>query len=209
MTQRPSARRNGAVALRAAVSANADHFAADLAPVIADIRAAGHVSLRAIAAELNARGMMTRRGGAWGVGNVKGVLARVREPCLSDERTLICSVVGLKTFKLLRSKMRYLTLPVLVVLTLLANCVEMSSDRAVVKGAGPEDLLKLRAGPGLDYKVIVGLPDGTQLTRHGCVTEVGQLWCQVTLTASPHLKGYVSADYLSASGQRLPVESSH
>ena len=67
----------GGVALRATVSANADRFAADLAPVIADIRAAGHVSLRAIAAELNARGMMTRRGGTWGVGNVKGVLGRI------------------------------------------------------------------------------------------------------------------------------------
>ena len=93
--------------------------------------------------------------------------------------------------------MRHITLPVLLAMALLANCAEMPSGRTVVKGAGPDDLLKLRAGPGLGYKVIVGLPDGTQLTRHGCVTEVGQLWCQVTLTASPHLKGYVSADYLS------------
>jgi len=69
----------GGVALRAAVSANADRFAADLAPVIADIRAAGHTSLRAIAAELNSRGMMTRRGGTWGVGNLKGVLGRLKE----------------------------------------------------------------------------------------------------------------------------------
>jgi penicillin V acylase-like amidase (Ntn superfamily) len=53
------------VALRAAVRVNAERFAADLAPVVADIRAAGHVSLRSIAAELNARGMMTQRGGWW------------------------------------------------------------------------------------------------------------------------------------------------
>jgi hypothetical protein len=45
--------------------------------VIADIRSAGHVSLRAIAAELNARGMMTRRGGIWSVSNEKGVLVRL------------------------------------------------------------------------------------------------------------------------------------
>jgi DNA invertase Pin-like site-specific DNA recombinase len=65
-----SLRRAGkdAVALRAAVSANAEAFARDLAPVIADIRAAGHVSLRTIAAELTARGIRKRRGGAWGVG---------------------------------------------------------------------------------------------------------------------------------------------
>jgi len=65
-------------ALRRTVSANATRHAADLAPVIADIRAQGHVSLRAIAAELTARGMMTRRGGVWGVGNVKALLERVK-----------------------------------------------------------------------------------------------------------------------------------
>jgi DNA invertase Pin-like site-specific DNA recombinase len=70
----------GGAALRAAVSANAAAFAADLAPVIEDIRAAGHTSLRAIAAELTARGIRTRRGGEWGVGNVKDLLQRIVEP---------------------------------------------------------------------------------------------------------------------------------
>jgi hypothetical protein len=37
---------------------------------VEDIRAAGHVSLRAMAAELNRRGMQTRRGGKWRVSNV-------------------------------------------------------------------------------------------------------------------------------------------
>lgn len=67
----------GAVALRAAVSANADARAQDLAQVVADIRASGAISLRAMAAELTARGMLTRRGGAWQVSNVKGLLARL------------------------------------------------------------------------------------------------------------------------------------
>lgn len=93
--------------------------------------------------------------------------------------------------------MRYIALPALLAILSIASCAEISNGRAVVKGAGPDDLLKLRAGPGLGYKVIVGLPDGTQLTRHGCVTEVGQLWCHVTLTASPDTKGYVSADYIA------------
>lgn len=64
----------GGAALRAAVTANADSFARDLAPVIADIRAGGATSLRTIAAELTARGIRTRRGGKWGVGNVRGLL---------------------------------------------------------------------------------------------------------------------------------------
>jgi DNA invertase Pin-like site-specific DNA recombinase len=67
----------GGTALRAAVSANAAAFAADLAPVLADIQATGHTTLRVIAAELTARGIQTRRGGAWAVGNVKGLLDKV------------------------------------------------------------------------------------------------------------------------------------
>jgi len=67
----------GGAALRATVSANAAAFAADLAPVLADIRAAEHTSLRAIAAELTARGIRTRRGGKWNVGNVKAVLLQL------------------------------------------------------------------------------------------------------------------------------------
>ena len=63
----------GGAALRAAVSANA----ADLVSVLADIRAAGHSSLRAIAAELTARGIRTRRGGVWNVGNVGHLLSRM------------------------------------------------------------------------------------------------------------------------------------
>lgn len=66
----------GGASLRAAVSADAEAFAADLAPALADIQAAGHTSLRAIARELKTRGIRTRRGGAWGVGNVTQLLFR-------------------------------------------------------------------------------------------------------------------------------------
>lgn len=67
----------GRVALRTAVSANAQEFAADLAAVVQDVRHAGYLSLRAIAAEPTARGIKTRRGSVWGVGNVKGLLGRL------------------------------------------------------------------------------------------------------------------------------------
>lgn len=64
------------VALRAAVSANAQAFARDLAPVVQEIQSQGHVALRAIAAELTARGIRTRRGGNWQVSNVRDLLGR-------------------------------------------------------------------------------------------------------------------------------------
>jgi DNA invertase Pin-like site-specific DNA recombinase len=69
----------GGAALRATVAANADAHAWDLAPVVADLRAGGATSLRAIAAGLNARGMRTRRGGRWHVSNVANLLDRLGE----------------------------------------------------------------------------------------------------------------------------------
>ena len=65
-------------ALRAVVTANAEAFAADLAPVLVDIRAWGHTSLRTIAAELTARGIQTRLGVTWQVSNVGNLLERCR-----------------------------------------------------------------------------------------------------------------------------------
>ena len=73
-------------ALRRTVIRNADAFAESLAPTIAVIRADGHHSLRAIAAELTAQGIRTRQGGAWGVSNVKGVLGRLEVGRRSDTR---------------------------------------------------------------------------------------------------------------------------
>ena len=67
----------GGVALRATVSRNADDFAMGLAEVADTIRAEGHVSLRAIATELNVRGILTRRGGQWHVSNVRNLIARL------------------------------------------------------------------------------------------------------------------------------------
>ncbi len=68
----------GGQALRRTVSANADQFAQDLAEVVKVIQADGHLSLRAIAGELNRRGMLTRRGGTWHVSNVRNLLDRLR-----------------------------------------------------------------------------------------------------------------------------------
>ena len=47
--------------------------------MVDDIRAGGATSLRAIAGELNARGMLTRRGGRWHVSTVMNLLDRLGE----------------------------------------------------------------------------------------------------------------------------------
>ena len=68
----------GGVALRAAVSRNANQFAQDLAPVIADLQSQGITTLRAIADELTTRGILTRQGGRWHVSNVRNLLQKLK-----------------------------------------------------------------------------------------------------------------------------------
>jgi Recombinase len=55
----------------------ADAFAQDRAAIIADIRASGTTSLKGIARELNARGILTPRRGHWYATSVKALLARL------------------------------------------------------------------------------------------------------------------------------------
>lgn len=83
-----------------------------------------------------------------------------------------------------------------LVLIIVAGCTGGSGGPVMVQGVGPDDLLKLRYGPSLGYKVKMGVPDGTELIRRDCVTEMGQLWCRVSLAQAPAITGYVSADYI-------------
>jgi|SRR5271169_2015751 len=80
---------NGARALRgkqvgnkqavAAVKANAQHRAANLQNIVDDLRAQGVTSVRNIAAELNERGILTPRGGAWHPTSAARLLSRLEE----------------------------------------------------------------------------------------------------------------------------------
>jgi DNA invertase Pin-like site-specific DNA recombinase len=68
-----------AATLAKAVASNkaeADRFAANVRPVIEQIRAAGATSLRAIARALEARGVPTARGGTWTAVQVTEILRR-------------------------------------------------------------------------------------------------------------------------------------
>jgi DNA invertase Pin-like site-specific DNA recombinase len=56
--------------------AAADRFAANVLPVILQVKASGATSLRAVAAALTARGVPTARGGDWNAAQVANVLRR-------------------------------------------------------------------------------------------------------------------------------------
>ena len=78
-----------------------------------------------------------------------------------------------------------------------AEPAQASSDGYYeVFGVEGEDMLKMRAGPGIGYKVIVGLPNGTVLRIHSCEQTGGTRWCKATLKQARGLKGYVSWAYL-------------
>jgi DNA invertase Pin-like site-specific DNA recombinase len=69
---RQAAHKASAIASEAA----ADHHAANVLPIIGQIKRAGARTLREIADALNARGVQTARGGQWYASTVRNVLAR-------------------------------------------------------------------------------------------------------------------------------------
>ena len=79
---------------------------------------------------------------------------------------------------------------------LLAPLPALAAGFSEVTGVEAGDMLKLRSGPGLGYRVVVGLPNGTQLRNHGCDRVGGTPWCKVSLREVRGLKGYVSGHYL-------------
>lgn len=58
------------------VRANADEFAAKLLPLIREVQASGVTGPRAIARELERRGIKTPRGGDWSGTQVRNILKR-------------------------------------------------------------------------------------------------------------------------------------
>ncbi|WP_424986911.1 SH3 domain-containing protein [Microbulbifer sp. S227A] len=65
-----------------------------------------------------------------------------------------------------------------------------------VVGVETDDMLKMRAGPGTGYRILLGLPNGTILRLHGCDQTGGTRWCKVSLKQARGVKGYVSWAYL-------------
>ncbi len=75
---RPVIGDKGRTASLATRQAKAQRRAADLAPLIAELRASGAVTLQQIAEGLNAKGIRTARGSAWSREQVRRVLERVQ-----------------------------------------------------------------------------------------------------------------------------------
>ena len=71
-----------------------------------------------------------------------------------------------------------------------------SLGRFEVFGVEGDDMLKMRSGPGVGYKVVLGLPNGTLLRVNSCQQTGSTRWCSVALDRARNLRGYVSWAYL-------------
>jgi uncharacterized protein YraI len=65
-----------------------------------------------------------------------------------------------------------------------------------VVGVGADDMLKMRSGPGVGYKIVVGLPNGTVVRVQSCERSGNTSWCKVSMKQARALRGYVSSAYL-------------
>ena len=77
-----------------------------------------------------------------------------------------------------------------------APAMAASLGKYEVHGVDGDEMLKMRAGPGTGYQVIVGLPVGTVLRVQSCQQTGSTRWCKVALDRARSLKGYVSWAYL-------------
>lgn len=93
-----------------------------------------------------------------------------------------------------RAVIAALTATVLGSITMQADAGETGLHEVI--GVEDDDMLKMRAGPGTGYKILLGLPNGTVVRLHGCDQTGSTRWCKISLKQSRGVKGYVSWAYL-------------
>lgn len=84
----------------------------------------------------------------------------------------------------------------LVALMTLTATPSLAADLFEVAGVEEDDMLKVRAGPGTGYDVIVGLPNGALVRVSSCERTGPTVWCKISLKDARGLKGYVSQAYI-------------
>lgn len=70
------------------------------------------------------------------------------------------------------------------------------SNDYIVTGVSEDDMLKMRLGPGVGFRTILGLPNGTEVRVISCEQSGGKRWCKVSLKMARNVRGYVSFAYL-------------
>ncbi len=91
-----------------------------------------------------------------------------------------------------------LALPFLIVLAASLPAAAASGTYEV-HGVKDGDMLKMRAGVGTGYRVVLGLPNGTRVKVMKCEASGSVQWCKVALKEFVSVSGWVSMSYLRAS----------
>jgi uncharacterized protein YraI len=96
----------------------------------------------------------------------------------------------------MRAVIHILMLSALLTAVVAAPAMATWREKYEVFGVQDPDMLKMRAGPGTGFVVIVGLPNGAVVRIESCQLIGGTRWCKVFLEQAPGLRGYVSSTYL-------------
>lgn len=70
------------------------------------------------------------------------------------------------------------------------------AQRYEVAGVESDDMLKMRAGPGVGFVSVLGLPNGTVVDVRSCEPNGNTAWCNVSIGGPNGTEGYVSKAYL-------------
>lgn len=96
----------------------------------------------------------------------------------------------------MRNALRYSAMALGLGLLAPHSAAYAGSNDYIVSGVSDDDMLKMRLGPGVGFRTILGLPNGTEVRVITCEQSGGKRWCKVSLKMARNVRGYVSFAYL-------------
>ena len=77
-----------------------------------------------------------------------------------------------------------------------------------VTGVPENDVLNVRAGPGVNYQIVGVLGNGSQVRNLGCQMQGNARWCEIEMQTDMRERGWVNARYLTGqTGQATQLPS--
>ncbi len=72
-----------------------------------------------------------------------------------------------------------------------------TGTNTTVTGVSANDILNVRSGPGVRYKVVGALGNGSRVRMLDCAMQGNARWCQIEMLTDMRERGWVNARYLS------------
>ncbi len=85
-----------------------------------------------------------------------------------------------------------------------------SAPVVTVTGVSANDVLNMRAGPGINHRIVGALGNGSQVRQLSCQTQGNARWCQIEMITDMRERGWVNARFLTGhSGQATQLPSAN